>query len=338
VADRWLLVETFGGGEGREPTVIALGQTPKRMAPLKSVLGRGGYIRPVREMIDQVAATGEAFRGVTRDGRRQLIADPLVSFAGRVNGVYAWAGLAGEQPPPRAVAGAWYFNRTTRLIGGSDGLLDLYGVAPQDRERERLTAEAFTRLLPGNDQSSALALLVRSEPGLEYQGKSWTVRRDDGELRAVMLACRVVEETNDGGRAEIVVRGITQDIGPAEATPAAPTVTRVLLAERVLTAEREPGRYRAIVDLRTLDVLRWIDEPPPGVAWENNGPYRPAIHPDDVPVARQLSGRLGTEDRVEGNLRVRGTAGDWMPVAVTANLMLLDQHTTAALVTVVPRS
>jgi hypothetical protein len=337
VADRWLLVETFGGGERREPTVIALGETPKRMVPLKSVLGRGGYIRPVREMIDQVAAAGEAFRGMTPDGRRQLIADPLISFAGRVNGVYAWAGLAGEQPPPRAVAGAWYFNRTTRLIGGSDGLLDLYGVAPEDRERQRLTAEAFTRLLPGNDQSAALALLVRAEPGLEHQA-TWTVRRDDGDLRAVMLACRVVEETAGGGRTEIVVRGITQDIGPAETTPAAPTVTRVVLAERVLIAERERGKYRAVVDLRTLDVLRWIDEPPSGVAWENNGPYRPAIHPDDVPVAMQLSGQLATADRVEGNLRVRAISGDWIAVAVTASLMLLDQHTTAALVTVSPRS
>src|SRR6202789_3552930 len=86
VTDRWLLVETFGG-EGRQPTVIALGQTPKSMLALESVLGRGGYVNPIREMIKQVAATGEAFRGMTRDGRRQLVADPLTSFAGCVNGV-----------------------------------------------------------------------------------------------------------------------------------------------------------------------------------------------------------------------------------------------------------
>jgi hypothetical protein len=38
---------------------------------------------------------------MTRDRRRQLVADPLTSFAGCVNGVYAWAGLAGQEPPPR---------------------------------------------------------------------------------------------------------------------------------------------------------------------------------------------------------------------------------------------
>jgi hypothetical protein len=337
VTDRWLLVETFGD-EGRDPTVIALGQTPKRMLPLESVLGRGGYIHPIRAMIKRVAATGEAFRGMTRDGRRQLIADPLASFAGRVNGVYAWAGLAGQEPPLRALAGAWYFNRTTGLIGGSSGLLDLYGVAPQDRRQTRLTAEAFTRLLPGADETHALALLARAEPGAEYQGRNWTVRRDDGELRAVTLACRVVEEARDDGRTEVVVCGVTQDIGPAATTPAAPRPARVALAQRVIMAEREPGRHRAIVDLRTLDILRWIDEPPPGVTWEANGPHRPAIHRADLRTAVQMSRLLADEDRVEDTLRVRAASGGWMTVSVTAALMLLDQHTTAALVTVSPLS
>jgi len=337
VTDRWLLVETFGG-EGREPTVIALGQTPKSMLALESVLGRGGYIRPLRAMIDRVATTGEAFRGTTRDGRRQLIADPLTSFAGRVNGVYAWAGPTGQEPPPRAAAGAWYFNRTTGLIGGSDDLLDLYGVALEDRRQTRLTAEAFTRLLPGADETQALALLARAEPGSEYQGRNWTVRRDDGELRAVMLACRVVEEIRDDGRTEVVVRGVTQDIGPADTTPAAPRPARVALAQRVIMAEREPGRHRAIVDLRTLDVLRWIDEPPPGVAWEANGAHRPAIHRADLRTAVQMSRLLADEDRVEETLRVRAVSGEWTAVSVTAALMLLDQHTTAALVTVSPLS
>ena len=101
---------------------------------------------------------------------------------------------------------------------------------------------------------------------------------------------------------------------------------------------REPGRHRAIVDLRTLDVLRWIDEPPPGVAWEANGPHRPAIHRADLRTAVQMSRLLADEDRVEETLRVRAVSGDWMAVSVTAALMLLDQHTTAALVTVSPLS
>jgi hypothetical protein len=51
-----------------------------------------------------------------------------------------------EDPPVRDPAGAWYFSLTTGKIGGSDDLLDLYGVAPEDRGSERVIAEAFTRL------------------------------------------------------------------------------------------------------------------------------------------------------------------------------------------------
>jgi hypothetical protein len=112
----------------------------------------------------------------------------------------------------------------------------------------------------------------------------------------------------------------------------------VALAQRVIMAEREPGRHRAIVDLRTLDVLRWIDEPPPGVAWEANGAHRPAIHRADLRTAVQMSRLLADEDRVEETLRVRAVSGEWTAVSVTAALMLLDQHTTAALVTVSPLS
>ena len=128
-----------------------------------------------------------------------------------------------------------------------------------------------------------------------------------------------------------MVRGVTQDIGPADDHPRRARLARGWsLAQRVIMAEREPGEHRAIVDLRTLDVLRWIDEPPPGIAWENNGaaPARASTghdlrRPADVAAA-------GDEDRVEGSLRVRAVSGDWTAVSVTASLMLLDQHTTAA--------
>jgi hypothetical protein len=332
VVERWLLVETFSG-PGHDPTVIALGQVAKRMLPLSAVIGRGGYIAPVRAMIERAAATGEPFRGTTRDGRRHLIADPLVSYAGEVNGVYAYFGPAAEDVPPRAPAGAWYFNRSTGKIGGSDGLLDLYGMAPDDRRRERFTAEAFTRLRPGPDETEALAILIHARPGEEFRGERWGVHRDDGELRSVSLWARVVETARPGDQPEVVVRGITQDTGPARVTPSGPA--SITVAQRVLMAEREPGKHRAIVDLRSLTLLRWVesDPPMPGIAWEIDARYRPAIHPADLRKARDMSSQLATADRVEGVVRLRGTHGGWVPVAVTAVLVLMDTHTTAALVT-----
>jgi hypothetical protein len=331
VADRWLLIETFGGDGHEEPAVIAVGRTPKRMVPLASVLGRGRYLEDVRALVSRVAGSGKPVRATSQDGRRQLIGDPLITFTGRVHGVYAWMGDPGEAPPPRDPAGAWYFNLTTDKIGGSDGLLDLYGVAPEDRRTERLTAEAFGRLITNADEAAALAVIVRAEPGLEHQA-TWTVQRDDGQRRAVNFAARAVSEIGETGQREIVVRGITHDIGAADDTPSAPPP--MVLSQRVIAAEKEPGKHRAIMNLRTLTLLRWVDDPMPGVAWENGVEHQPAIHPADLPTAKQMSAGLAAAGRVEGVLRVRSIAGDWMPVAVTANLMLLDQHTTAALVTV----
>jgi len=295
------------------------------------VLGRGRYLDDVRALVARVAQSCEAIRTRSADSRRELVGYPLVSFAGRVHGVYAWAGMPGEEPPRRDLAGAWYFNLTTNKIGGSDDLLDLYGVAPEDRRTERVTAEAFARLTTNADEAKALAMLVRSQPGIEHQA-TWTVRRDDGQLRAVNFACRVVAEVSESGAVHVVVRGITHDIGPADSTPSAPPP--MVLAQQVVAAEKEPGRYRAIVNLRNLSLIKWVDDPMPGVAWENNAPHKPAIHPDDLQTAKQMSAQLATADRAQGVIRLRSMNGGWIPVSVTARLMLLDQHTTAGLVTV----
>ena len=45
-----------------------------------------------------------------------------------------------------------------------------------------------------------------------------------------------------------------------------------------------------------------------------------------------MSAQFATAGRVSRELRLRGTSGEWVTVQVEASLMLLDQHTTAALV------
>jgi hypothetical protein len=331
VADRWLLIETFGGEGHQEPSVIAVGRTVKRMVSLASVLGRGRYLADVRALVAQVAESGEPLHLKSRDGRRQMIGHPL-PVAGRVHGVFAWLGGLGEQPPPRDLAGAWYFNLTRDTTVRSDDLFEVYGVAPAGRQYERRIAEMFGRLVTNADEASGLALLVRSQPGDEHQA-TWAVRREDnGQLRAANFACRVIAEPGHDGQEETIVRGITHDIGAAEQTPSAPPP--MVLAQQVIAAEKQPGKHRAIINLRRLTLIRWVDDPMPGVAWQLDAEHPPAIHPGDLPVAKQMSASLATHSPVKGVLRVRSVTGGWMPVAVSARLMLLDQHTTAALVTV----
>ncbi len=72
----------------------------------------------------------------------------------------------------------------------------------------------------------------------------------------------------------------------------------------------------------------------PGLGWEMNerNPL-PWIHEDDLATAQALAAGLATAPHTSGTLRFRGDDGHWQPISVTANLVLLDQHTTAGLLT-----
>ena len=324
----WLLVETFGSAP---PSVIGIGNSPKKMVPLRKILGRGHSLEDIETAIDKATAAGTRVEHSSVK-HRHVIAEPLLTFTERVHGVYIWSGPSHQTPPAHDPAGAWYFNLTTDVIGGSDDLLDLYGVAPELRRHQRHTAEAFTRLIPNTDVAAALAKIVRSEPGAEHQA-IWTVLRDDGEKRAAHFSTRAIAETNNQGETEVVLRGITHDIGPADETPAA--TPPIVLEQRLLDSMAEPGHYRAIINLKTFWIIRWLDEPLPGLGWEldEQNPL-PWIHDDDLPAAYTLTAELATSPRTAGTLRFRGHDGHWHPLSVTLNLVLLDQYTTAGLLTI----
>ena len=332
MSNKWLLIEAFGGRPA--PTVIGIGSTPKKMVPLPLILGRGRSLELIEAAVTQALETKEPAVVEAAD-QHHVIAEPLLAFTGDAHGVYAWVGSRGETPPSRDLAGAWHFNLTTDTIGGSDDLLDLYGVLPEHRQTERATAEAFERLIPNADASAALAILVRSRPGDEHQAV-WAIRRDDGVVRAGHLSCRAVAEVHDG-QSQVILKGITHDIGAADDTPAAPPPP--VLEQRVLESMAEAGAYRALINLKTFRILRWIDPAMPGLAWRyapNESAHHAWIHEDDRAIAERLSDDLAS-GQGKATLRLAGTERDWLVVDITANIVLLDQHTTAALFTMRPR-
>ena len=107
----------------------------------------------------------------------------------------------------------------------------------------------------------------------------------------------------------------------------------------MLESIAEPGAYRALINLKTFRILRWIDPAMPGLAWRHTpheSEHHAWIHEDDMAIAQRLS-----DDLVSGHgratLRLAGTEREWLVVDISANIVLLDQHTTAALFTMRPR-
>ncbi len=327
MSNNWILIETFGEAE---PSVIGLGSSPKSFVPLQKLFRSASSRDDARAATAEVLSGGSPLDGRSRDGHRRVLAEPLRTFAGNIHGVWLWLGRHDETPPPRDAAGAWQFNLTSSTASGSDDLLDLYRVPEAERETQRALAGAFTRLVTNRDESEAMAKIVHSAPGTIHQAV-WTVRRDDGKLRAAHFSCRMIRENTTAGD-QVILRGITHDIGPAGEISTAPPPT--ILEHRVLEASTKDGEFRALVNFRTLNLLRWYNsEPPPNICWENL-PHQPvpAIHPDDLPIAKQMSNALARE-RTSGVLRFRALDGGWKPMHLDGVLVSLDQHTTAALVT-----
>ncbi|WP_280297175.1 GAF domain-containing protein [Nocardia abscessus] len=322
---KWILLECFSGSPGR---VIAVGSTPKSFVPLTNIVRNPLSLADARAALRQARATGAPVARASDDGRRTVRAEPLLIAPRQAHAVRLWVGPAQEPVAAADPMGAWYFDLTTNRSVRSDDLLDLYGVAPRDRAAELAIAGAFTRLVTNRDESEALAKIVNSAPGTEHQAV-WTIRRDDNALRAGHFACRIVAEPDDSGVRHVLLRGVTQDIGAATAVSTAPPPT--ILEHAVLEAATEPGEYRAIVNLRSLRLIRWIGAPMPEIAWEDL-PWqpRPQIHPDDLVTAQAMSRDLARH-RTEGTVRLRRLDGGWQRVRVRAALMALDQHTTAGL-------
>lgn len=321
----WCLVETFGL---KPPTLVGLGSRPRSMVPLDKFFARSRTsLAMAHRALEHVTAAAQPYDVTTSAGRRCL-AHPLSAYDGQVNGAWLWLGGPGDAGPavPHDIAGAWYFNLSSFEVAGSDELLDLYRQPMEQRRTKRAMGEAFTRLTAGPDASEALAKIVQSVPGTEHQA-IWTVVCDDGARRAAHFSCRALpHETQDGS--QIVLHGITHDIGPADDVPQAPHLA--VLERRVLDAAAESGTHRAIVDVRTGRIIQWVDSPPSTIDWAVPG--IDIFHPNDAEVVHNLN-RL-VDGAVTRSIRLRGTDAEWTAVNVTSQPMLLDNSTTAALWTI----
>ncbi|MFC3961639.1 GAF domain-containing protein [Nocardia jiangsuensis] len=331
MAAKWLLIETFGGRH--EPTVIALGHTPKKFVPLGNIVRHHVTLAETRRAITELTIEQSTIDRISEDGSRRTIAVPLTISAPRLHGLMVWCGRPDEEVPARDLAGAWLFDLTEDTSLRSDDLLTVYGI-PADQhaeQRQQSIAGVYSAPLVSNhrDEGTALARIVRAEDGQETQSL-WTLTRPDGQQRALHYSCRQMTKPGPDGTPHHLIRGITHDIGPATDNPTAPSSDT--LDHRVMDRIAADGKHHAIVNPATLRLLRWIGPPLPRLAWQAlPGQPAPAIHPDDIPTARAV-----LDGSPHGQIRMRALDGSWLTLDISAKPIDLDRSTTAALVTLRP--
>jgi hypothetical protein len=109
------------------------------------------------------------------------------------------------------------------------------------------------------------------------------------------------------------------------------TSDSVDLAQRILSGLAQPGVHRAIVDLRTWTLLKWLDDPCPFYDWRASTAGDSVVHPDDAAAMAAMTTEFakGAAARV---LRLRANGGvGWTPIHVTTHRVELEAGTFAAL-------
>jgi hypothetical protein len=316
-----MLLETLGD----EPTVIAIGLQARNMTPLESVLGRNRHRPLIEAAITECRRTGEPAVAVTPAQDRIVRVHPISMGPVNVHGVQVWFGPADLEPPRRPIAGACLGDLDTSVTTLTAEYFDVMGFDPRNRSEKQAIAEGLAPVLPSPHNAELMANVVNPELETTFCGTCLAADYQ-GNVLQVHYAGRASKETNAAGAVERINRIVCTRV---ENTPAEP---RMGLAQQILEAVAAPGVHRLLINVDTFAVLKWIDEPYPGLAWRYDLDRPENIHPEDAALAYAMREQLRAGSTA-GVLRVRATSGGWLRVHASATKFALRDNAFAALVT-----
>ena len=322
MAHDWLLVETLGD----EPAVVAQGRQLKNLVPITTFLRRSPYLSAVRTAIAESIQTGQSLTSITSKRDRVIHTEPVVMSDGRMHGVHVWTGPADAEPPERPTPGPLKWDLTRGVATDTQESLANSGKNP---EIEVTYGRAFAEDLPSRElnpnESKVLAMAVKAEPG-QTLCSTWDLTDWQGNAIRIGFVARSALEPGPDGRDHLLVRAMNW-----RAELKGPTVSADDLAQRILNGLAQPGVHRALFDLKTWTLLKWLDEPCPFYDWRGGETERPLVHPHDEHVMSSMTKEFADQptSRV---LRMRGLDSDWVPVHVTVNRVELEPDTFAGLV------
>lgn len=315
----WLLVETLG----TEPVVVAQGRRMKNLVPISAFLRRNPHLAAIQTAITETVATGNSLASITPKSDRVIRTEPVTMSDGKVHGVHVWIGPADAEPPERPIPGPLKWDMTT---GEATDTVESLANAGMDPAEERTHGRAFVEDLPSRDfnkdEARVLALAIDAAPGRTYC-TSWDFNDKLGGFRRVGFVARTAMEPAEDGTDHLIARAMNL-VGELDESDA-PTD---LLAQRILRGLSQQGVYRAIVDLGSWNLLKWLDEPCPHYDWRQGVQFHPDDKPHLEPMAKEFE--TGSTSRV---LRLPGTESGWVPMHVTVNRVELDNGVFAGLIT-----
>jgi hypothetical protein len=197
-----------------------------------------------------------------------------------------------------------------------------------DPATETTQGRAFAEDLPARrlnpNEARVLAVAIKPEAGRTFCS-TWDITDYKGKPITVGFAARVLEEVDDEGRDRLICRAMNW-----RGVSDKPMVSADDLGQRILDGLAQPGVHRALVDLKSWTLLKWLDEPCPFYDWHARGDGESMVHPDDELEMASMATDfgLGTASRV---LRLRALDGGWTPIHVTAHRVELADDTYAGM-------
>lgn len=313
----WLLVEVLGDA----PVVVAQGHALRKFVPISVFLRRNPNFAAISAAIDETVHHRRGVRKVVADGKTVIHTEPVVMNDGRVHAVHLWTGPPAARPMHRTSPGAVAWDLTTGTASDTLQALTNTGL---DLAVEKTEGRSFAADIPighiNPDESQVLALSMSCKPGDTFCS-TWDTTSHNGERIRVSFVARAALEPNADGTEHLVARAINWRVPGTEAP-----VPDDDLAKKIVRDLAQEGIHRALVDLRTWNLLKWLDPPFPHADWRGEVPGQPFVHPDEHDVLRAMAQQF-VDGPTEGLLRLRAPGGGWTVVHSTVcRVHLLDDN------------
>lgn len=302
----WLLVETLGA----EPAVVAHGLQTHNLVPISAFLGRNPNLMAIQTAIGETVHAGKALSSLTPKHDRVIRTEVVQMTDGRIHGVHVWIGPLDADPPERQVPGPLKWDLTNGVATDTpESLLN----SGRDPAAERTHGRAFAEDLPTRDlhpdEAKVLAVAIKPEAGRTFCS-TWDIADHRGKPITVGFVARVLVEPDDSGHDALICRAMNWRSVRDESTPPND------LGQRIINGLAQPGVHRALVDLQTWTLLKWLDEPCPFYDWHATADGDSLVHPDDGPEMASMTIDFDSGE-ASGVLRLRAVDGGWTPIHVT---------------------